>query len=64
MISANYYVKVKFDDEGRRKIEQAIETIREVLDAVEKVGGHTNELENSLDDAQAHLVAILDKTLW
>lgn len=37
MIRAEAYIKVEFDDEGQKRISEAIETLEEVYDAVTKI---------------------------
>lgn len=64
MIDANMYVKVEFDEEGKKKIEDAYETLTEIVGALKSVGAHTSEMEKQLEDARAYLVAILDGTVW
>lgn len=64
MIDANMYVKIEFDEEDRKKIEEAYETLTEIVGALKSVGGHTSEMEKQLEDARAYLVAILDGTVW
>lgn len=60
MISADNYVKVRFDDEGKQKIADAYETLRSIVDAMRKAGGMTEDVEEIFDDAAYHLDAILN----
>lgn len=64
MIDANMYVKVEFDEEGRKKIEGAYETLTEIVGALKSVGGHTSEIEKQLEDTRSCLCEILDGTVW
>ena len=64
MIDANMYVKVEFDEEGRKKIEEAYLTINNIIAALQNVGGHTTQMEDDLDTAKDYLQAILDGTVW
>ena len=64
MINANMYVKVDFDETGRKRIEDAYLTIKEIVAAVRKVGGQTSSMEDDLLLAQSYLQAFLDGTVW
>lgn len=64
MITANEYTIVEFDNDGRERIESAIFTIRDVVDALRKVGGQTSGLEDELETGASCLQAILDNTRW
>lgn len=64
MIDANMHVKVEFDEEGRKKIEEAYLTINNIIAALQNVGGHTTQMEDDLDTAKDCLCAILDGTVW
>lgn len=64
MIDANMYVKVEFDEEGRKKIEEAYLTVCEIIDRLRKVGRDTYTMEHDLDQAASYLQAILDGVLW
>lgn len=64
MIDANMYVKIEFDEEGRKKIEEAYLTINNIIAALQNVGGHTTQMEDDLDTAKDYLQAILDGTVW
>lgn len=64
MISAEVYTKVLFDKDGEEKIVNAIETMQEIIDALQKIGGFTDDVEESLKDAVSHMREIIDGTLW
>ncbi len=64
MIDANMYVKVEFDEDGRKKIEDAAITIGKIIEVLQNVGGHTTQMEDDLDTAKYYLCAILDGTVW
>ncbi len=64
MIDANMYVKIEFDEEGRKRIEDAYLTINSIIAALQNVGGHTTQMEDDLDTAKYYLCAILDGTVW
>ena len=64
MITGNMYTVVEFDTEGRKQIESAAATIREVIDAFRKVGGQTSSVEENLEEAIAILYSIIDGERW
>lgn len=64
MIDANMYVKVEFDEEGRKKIEEAYLTIYGIIAALSNVGGFTSQMQEDLRTANGYLQAILDGVTW
>lgn len=64
MIDANMYVKVEFDEEGRKKIEEAWFTINKIIEVLKKTGGQTSQMEDELERANEYLQAILDGVVW
>lgn len=64
MIDANMYVKVEFDEEGRKKIEEAYLTINGIIAALNNVGGFTSQMQKDLRTANSYLQAILDGVTW
>lgn len=64
MISAEIYTKVMFDEKGKEKIEDAVFTIREIIDALNKAGGSTDGIVDDLEEAESVLRAILEGTIW
>ena len=64
MITVNTYTRVDFNHDDGKRIEAAVETIDEIIDGLQKTGGDTYTMIDSLTDAASYLRAILDKTIW
>ena len=64
MITANYYTVIEFNADGRERIESAIMTIRDIVDAFAKVGGSTSDVEAELMTAAHTLESIRDGERW
>ena len=64
MITANLYTHVDFDDEGKEKIKECIETMQTIIDSIGKCSTHGDYYTKSLQDACEQLQGILNDTLY
>lgn len=64
MIYAESYVRLEMDDAGREKIEAAVETVGEIIQALQKAGGMTTTIADTLTEARVCMLDMLQGTLY
>lgn len=57
-------VCVRFDEEGKKRIEEAIYTLQDIVLTLDDMGDVTKGLQKDLEQAGASLRAIIDGVCW
>ena len=55
---------VRFDEKGKKRIEEAVYTLQDIAFALDNKGDNVSGLKDDLEQASASLRAILDGTYW